>query len=181
MAVGGGGDLGLAAICPVRWSRRLRPGDPGLVRDTRALGASAPGMVVVASFFVGMVGRVVLPSCGGSCSFPAGGVGAAGSVSIKEVVLDPSQAKTMIYRMLVSINLISMSCSGRLRRRMEHCILCLEFAGSGGIRSRAPMLLFRPFGSGGSDTKLCSVLPADDILVHGVSETENFLKTDLED
>ena len=29
------------------------------------------------------------------------------------------------------------------------------------------MLLFRPFGSGGNGAKLCSVLPSDDILVHG--------------
>jgi hypothetical protein len=35
--------------------------------------------------------------------------------------------------------------------------------------------------SGGSDAKLCSVLPADDILVHGVSETGDFLKAGLED
>jgi hypothetical protein len=29
------------------------------------------------------------------------------------------------------------------------------------------MLLFRPFGSRGSGAKLCSLLPSDDILVHG--------------
>jgi hypothetical protein len=29
------------------------------------------------------------------------------------------------------------------------------------------MLLFRPFGSGGSEAEPCSVLPSDDILVHG--------------
>ena len=35
------------------------------------------------------------------------------------------------------------------------------------------MLLFRPFGSGGSGAKLGSVLPASDILVHGeVSDGE---------
>ena len=35
------------------------------------------------------------------------------------------------------------------------------------------MLLFRPFGSGGSGAKLCTVLPASDILVHGdVSDGE---------
>jgi hypothetical protein len=38
------------------------------------------------------------------------------------------------------------------------------------------MILFQLFGSRGSDAKRFSVLPADDILVHGVSETENFLK-----
>jgi hypothetical protein len=43
------------------------------------------------------------------------------------------------------------------------------------------MILFQLFGSGGSDAKRFSVLPADDILVHGVSETENFLKAGLED
>jgi hypothetical protein len=32
--------------------------------------------------------------------------------------------------------------------------LCLEFAGSGGIWSCAPMLLFRPFGSGGSGASI---------------------------
>jgi hypothetical protein len=42
------------------------------------------------------------------------------------------------------------------------------------------MLLFRPFGFGGSDVKLYPVLPADDILVHGVSETEKFLKAGFE-
>jgi hypothetical protein len=45
--------------------------------------------------------------------------------------------------------------------------LCLEFAGSGGIRSCAPILLFRPFGSGGSGAKLCSLLPSRWHLVHG--------------
>jgi hypothetical protein len=34
--------------------------------------------------------------------------------------------------------------------------LYLEFAKSGGIRSCAPMLLFRPFSSGWSGAKLCS-------------------------
>ena len=29
------------------------------------------------------------------------------------------------------------------------------------------MLLFQPFGSGGSGAKLCSLLPSGDILVHG--------------
>jgi hypothetical protein len=40
--------------------------------------------------------------------------------------------------------------------------LCLEFARSGGIRSCAPMLLFLPFGSGGSGAKLRSLLPSSD-------------------
>ena len=35
------------------------------------------------------------------------------------------------------------------------------------------MLLFRPFGSGGSGAKLCTVLPASDFLIHGdVSDGE---------
>jgi hypothetical protein len=50
---------------------------------------------------------------------------------------------------------------------MEQCIFYLEFAGSSGIRSRAPMILFRPFGSGGSGAKLCSVSTSSDILIHG--------------
>jgi hypothetical protein len=37
----------------------------------------------------------------------------------------------------------------------------------GGIRSCALMLLFRPFGSGGSGAQLCSVLPSDNFLVQG--------------
>jgi hypothetical protein len=41
--------------------------------------------------------------------------------------------------------------------------LCLEFAGSGGILSCAPLLLFRPFGSGGSNAKLYPLLPSGDI------------------
>jgi hypothetical protein len=46
-------------------------------------------------------------------------------------------------------------------------LLCLESAMVGGIRSCAPMLLFRPFGSGGSGVKLYSVFQLDEILVHG--------------
>lgn len=46
-------------------------------------------------------------------------------------------------------------------------VKCLEFAGSDGIRSCAPMLLLGPFGSIGSGAKLYYVLPSDDILVHG--------------
>jgi hypothetical protein len=41
--------------------------------------------------------------------------------------------------------------------------LCLESTGSGGIRSCAPMLLFRPLGYGGSGVKLRSLLPSGDI------------------
>jgi hypothetical protein len=35
------------------------------------------------------------------------------------------------------------------------------------IQSCTPMLLFQPFGSGGSDAKLYPVLSSCDILVHG--------------
>jgi hypothetical protein len=45
---------------------------------------------------------------------------------------------------------------------------------SGGIRSCAPMLLFRPFGSGGSGMKLRSLLPSGDILVHGEVRDEEY-------
>jgi hypothetical protein len=59
--------------------------------------------------------------------------------------------------------------------------LCLEFAGLGGIRSCAPMLLFRPFGSGGSGAKLCSLLLSGDLWSIVKSETENIMKAGLED
>jgi hypothetical protein len=59
--------------------------------------------------------------------------------------------------------------------------LCLEFAGSGGTRSCAPMLLFRPFGSGGSGAKLCSLLPSGDLWSTVKSETENIMMARLED
>jgi hypothetical protein len=36
------------------------------------------------------------------------------------------------------------------------------------------MLLFRPFGSRGSDAKLCSVLPSDDIMVHDEIRGEEY-------
>jgi hypothetical protein len=36
------------------------------------------------------------------------------------------------------------------------------------------MFLFRLFGSRGSGTKLCSVLPSDDILVHGEIRGEDY-------
>ena len=37
------------------------------------------------------------------------------------------------------IDLAEASCSGRLRRRIPLGVSCLEIAGSGGIRSDAPM------------------------------------------
>ena len=49
------------------------------------------------------------------------------------------RAKMKIYRMLVPIELAGRSCSGRLRRRTPLGVSCLEIAGSGGIRSDAPM------------------------------------------
>jgi hypothetical protein len=60
-------------------------------------------------------------------------------------------------------------------------LLCLEFAGSDGIRLCAPMLLFQPFGSGWSNAKLCSLLPSDDIWSMMKLETENIMKAELED
>jgi hypothetical protein len=48
--------------------------------------------------------------------------------------------------------------SGEFRKALSANVtvhLCLEFAGSGGMWPCAPMLLFRPFGSGGSGAKLC--------------------------
>jgi hypothetical protein len=57
--------------------------------------------------------------------------------------------------------------------------LCLEFAGSGGIRSCAPMLLFRPFGSRGSGAKLCPLLPSGDFWSMVKSEAENIMKFGL--
>jgi hypothetical protein len=59
--------------------------------------------------------------------------------------------------------------------------LCLEFAGLGGIRSCAPMILFRLFGSGGSGAKLCPLLPLDDFWSLVKSEAENIMKVGLED
>jgi hypothetical protein len=59
--------------------------------------------------------------------------------------------------------------------------LCLEFAGSGGIRSYAPMLLFRPFGSGGSGTKLYHLLPSCDFWFMVKLEAENIMNVGLED
>jgi hypothetical protein len=59
--------------------------------------------------------------------------------------------------------------------------LCLEFAGSGGIRSCAPMHLFRPFASGGSGTTLRSLLPSGDFWSMVKSEEENFMMVGLED
>jgi hypothetical protein len=54
--------------------------------------------------------------------------------------------------------------------------LCLEFAGSGGIQSCAPILLFRPFGFGGRDAKLRSLLPSGDIWSMVKSEAHNIIK-----
>jgi hypothetical protein len=59
--------------------------------------------------------------------------------------------------------------------------MCLEFAGSGGIWTCAAMLLFQPFGSGGSSAKLCSLLPSGDIWSMVKSEAENIMKAGLED
>jgi hypothetical protein len=54
--------------------------------------------------------------------------------------------------------------------------LCLEFAGSGGIQSGAPIFLFRPFGSGESGAKLYTFLPSSGILIHGEDkETKNII------
>lgn len=58
---------------------------------------------------------------------------------------------------------------------------CVEFAGFGGIRSCAPMLLFRPFGSRVSGAKICSVLPVSGILVHGVIGDGEYHEGRLED
>jgi hypothetical protein len=74
--------------------------------------------------------------------------------------------------------------SGEFRKALPANVtvnLCLEFAGSSGIRSWAPMLLFRPFGSGGSDAKLCSLLPSADFWSMVMLETENIMKAGLED
>jgi hypothetical protein len=59
--------------------------------------------------------------------------------------------------------------------------LCLEFAESGGIRSCAPMLLFRPFGSGGIGTKLCPLLPSGDFWSMVKAEAENIMNAGSED
>jgi hypothetical protein len=59
--------------------------------------------------------------------------------------------------------------------------LCLKFARSGGIRSCAPMILFRPFGSGGSGAKLRSLLPSGDIWSMVKSKAKNIMKAGLED
>ena len=114
-----------------------------------AVVASAPGsgsavvrMIRVAVFFPG-------DPAGGT-----GGVGAAGLALFWWQSSGFSQAKMTTYRRSVCLDLAGEMSSGKLRRRMEQCIFCLEFAGSGGIRSLAPMLLFRPFGSGGSGAKL---------------------------
>jgi hypothetical protein len=58
--------------------------------------------------------------------------------------------------------------------------LCLEFARSSGIRSCTPMLLFWPFGSGGSGTKLRSLLPSSDFWSMVKSEIENIMKARLD-
>ena len=94
---------------------------------------------------------------------------------------DFSQAKMKIYRRSVCFDLAREMSSGKLRWRMEQCIFCLQFAGSGGIRSRAPMFLFRPFGSGGSVAKLYSVLTSGDFLVHGEVRRRNIMKAGLVD
>jgi hypothetical protein len=59
--------------------------------------------------------------------------------------------------------------------------LCLEFAGLGGIRSCAPMLLFLQFGSGGSVTKLHSLLLSSDFWSMVKSKMENIIKAGLKD
>jgi hypothetical protein len=59
--------------------------------------------------------------------------------------------------------------------------LCLEFAGLGGIRLCASMLLFRPFGSGGSSAKLHSLFPSGDFWSMMKSKAENIMKAGLED
>ena len=51
----------------------------------------------------------------------------------------PSPAKRKNLRMPFPIDLAGWSCSGRLRWRTPLGVLCLEFAGSDGIRSCAPM------------------------------------------
>jgi hypothetical protein len=82
---------------------------------------------------------------------------------------------------LVLLDLVRVVSSGRLHWQMYQCILCLEFAGSGGIRSCAPMLLFRPFGSGGSGVKLRSLLPSGEFCSMVKSEADNIMKAGLED
>jgi hypothetical protein len=57
----------------------------------------------------------------------------------------PSCAKMRICRMPVSIDLAGVSCYKRLRRRTPLGASCLEFAGSDGIRSGAPMFLSNRF------------------------------------
>jgi hypothetical protein len=74
-----------------------------------------------------------------------------------------------------------MVSSVRLRRQMCQCTIYLEFARSGGIRSCAPMFLFQPFSSGGSDVMLRSLLPSSDIWSIVKSEVENIMKIGLED
>jgi hypothetical protein len=57
----------------------------------------------------------------------------------------------------------------------------MEFAGSGCFWSCTPMLLFRLFGSAGSDVKLRSLLPSGDFSSMVKSVTENIMKAGLED
>ena len=84
-----------------------------------------------------------------------GGMGACSSASgLKVVVLGFFFCEDEDLPDVDHFHLARVLSSGRLRRRMEQRIFCLEFAGSGGIRSLAPMLLFRPSGSGGSGVKL---------------------------
>jgi hypothetical protein len=60
-------------------------------------------------------------------------------------------------------------------------LLCLEFARLDGIQSCALMLLFRPFGSGGSGVNLRSLLPSGNIWSMVKLEAKNIIKAGLED
>jgi hypothetical protein len=65
----------------------------------------------------------------------------------------PTRAKRMSYRIRVTIDLAKVSRSRRLHRRTPLNDSCLEIAGSGGIRSCAPMFFLWQFGFRGSTSK----------------------------
>jgi hypothetical protein len=60
--------------------------------------------------------------------------------------------------MHVFIDLVAVACSGRLCRQTPLGNSRLEIAGSGGIRSCAPIFFLWPFGFRGSASKICWLL-----------------------
>lgn len=107
--------------------------------------------------------------CRISCSFsphPVSGVGVAGLAWIKVMVLGSFLCEDGD---LPEVNPSWSGRSGVFRKAPPADVTVLFLPGVrwiGGIRSDAPMLLFRPIGSGGSITKLCSFLPYGNML-HG--------------